>query len=187
MCGPGLGVATAVETTREYKQKPAAAAAIQNSKIQKSEKVYSKDPCMTVKIFCCQCDKVVPLSSMKSHTKSQHKITLTEYKELYGNPRKQIIKLVYHKCALCKNTFLFDPSKMYKHLKKNHQMSYKQYSTKYLGQQPTQSLSTPSQDTSRRKEASQQEPSAVIIRCDQCDKTFRQNIQLKIHKKKHSL
>ena len=95
-----------METPRVYKQKQAAA---QTARKGKSEKVFSEDPNMTCKNFCCLCDRVVPLSSMKNHTKSQHKVTLTEYKALYGNPKKQIIKLVYHRCVLCKSSVCLIP------------------------------------------------------------------------------
>ena len=184
MCGQEITAARAIETTKINKQKQASA---KSTKTGKAEKMFNVDPSMTCKIFCCLCDKVVPLSSIKNHTKSEHKMTLTEYKELCGNPKKQIIKVVYHRCALCQRTVLFDPNEMYKHLKRKHQISYKLYITKYIKQQPGQSIFPESQNTSSLEGVSQQKPSAVIIRCDQCNKTFRQNIQLKIHKKKHCL
>ena len=146
------------------------------SKPVKGTKKFSSDPSMICQTFCCVCDKVVPLSSMKSHAKTWHKMTITEYKDLFGHPKKQILHPVYHRCALCKATVLFAPDEMYTHLKKKHRVSYKEYSAKFLGQQQGRSSSIEPKN----------KDSLVIIRCDQCDKTFTQNIQLRIHKKRHS-
>ena len=51
-------------------------------------------------------------------------MTLTEYKELYGNPRMQIIQLVFHMCAFCGKSVLFDTDTMSKRMKKIHKTSY---------------------------------------------------------------
>ena len=95
------------------------------SKPVKGTKKFSSDPSMICQTFCCVCDKVVPLSSMKSHAKTWHKMTITEYKDLFGHPKKQILHPVYHRCALCKATVLFAPDEMYTHLKKTHRVSYR--------------------------------------------------------------
>ena len=87
---------------------------------------------MCCKTFCCECDKVVTLSGMSKHVRTWHQMTLTEYKELYGNPRKQIIKAVHHKCALCQSSILFDTNDMSKHLKKTHNVLYKEYSARFM-------------------------------------------------------
>ena len=151
------------------------------SKPVKARKVFSSDPSQTCQTFCCVCDKVVPLSSMKNHARTWHKMTITDYKEMFGHPKRQILHPVYHSCALCKTTVLFDPDEMYRHLRKQHNISYKDYSAKFLGQQQGGSSSTHQKNTGKNKDSS-----LVVIRCNQCDKTFTQNIQLKIHKKKHS-
>ena len=148
---------------------------------KKKERVFSNDPSMICQTFCCLCDKVVPMSSMKSHVKTWHKMTIKEYKDLFGHPKKQILHSVYHTCALCKTTVLFDPDEMYKHLKRKHQISYKVYSTQYLGQQQERISTSQPKNRGKNKDLS-----LVVIRCDQCDKTFTQNIQLNFHKKKHS-
>ena len=175
MCGQGIISSRDMQINKT--KKPTKPRPDSNTmKTPKATKIFSADTSMTCKTFCCVCDKVVPLSTMKNHTRTWHKMSLTEYKELYGNPKRQIIQVVYHSCVICKTTVLFDPKELYKHLKKHHAMSYKEYSTTSLGQLP------PANTVNNNMEASQL--SVVLIRCDHCDKTFKQNIQLKIHKKK---
>ena len=176
MCGQEIILSRDFQTNKTKKPTKTASSTM---KTAKGAKIFSADPSMTCKTFCCVCDKVIPLSTMKNHTKTWHKMSLTEYKELYGSPKRQIIQVVYHSCVICKTTVLFDPKELYKHLKKHHAMSYKEYSATSLGQLP------PANTANNKVEASQL--SVVIIRCDQCEKTFRQNIQLKIHKKKYHL
>ena len=143
-------------------------------------RVFSNDPAKSVKTFCCLCDQVVTVSGLRKHVKAHHKITLTQYKELYGDHRKQIIQLVYHRCAFCKKSILLDTDIMSKHLKMVHQASYKEYLVKHMVNQEKVWKHSTIVETKNNT-------SPVTIRCDQCSKTFGQNIQLKIHKKKHPL
>ena len=62
-----------------------------------------RDICM---LFCCFCDKVVSLSGLGKHVNNTHQVTLKEYKALFGIPQHQIIKLVFHKCCLCRKAIL---------------------------------------------------------------------------------
>ena len=118
----------------------------------KSFKLFSNDIRMYCKAFCCECDNVVTLSGMKKHVKTGHQMTLTEYKELYGNHRKQIIKVVHHKCALCQKSSLFDTDDMSKHLKKIHQTSYREYSTRFLAKSQPSGQATNLQNITKGKE-----------------------------------
>ena len=128
---------------------------------------YSNSMGDSVKTFCCHCDKVVTLSGLEEHILSHNKMTIKEYKKLYGNPRTQITKPVFHKCGLCTEELLLDANIIAKHVKKCHQMEFNAYSIKFLS-------------TAR-------ESSGVVIRCDKCSKTFKRNIQLKAHSKRHNL
>ena len=133
----------------------------------------SKNPTKSCKTFCCCCDQVIMVSGMRKHIRSRHQMTLTQYKELYGNPSMQIIQLIFHMCAFCEKSVLLDTDTMSKHLKKIHKTSYREYLVSHMVK--------PS-NTHRRSP----QPTLVIIRCDECPKTFKQNIQLKIHKRKHA-
>ena len=167
---------------------PSKQEAAKKSPVKKISKVFSNDLKMCCKTFCCECDKVVTLSGMRKHVKTWHQMTFTEYKELYGNPRMQIIQLVHHKCAVCQTKLLFDTEDVSKHVKKKHQISYREYTALYLGKpRPKGPPNNPQgkvQDDSMEKTC---DSSLIVIRCDQCPRTFKQNIQLKIHKRNHSI
>ena len=154
-----------------------------------SSRVFSNDPTNCVKIFCCMCDQVVTVTGLRKHVKSHHKITLTQYKQLYGNHKKQIVQLVFHKCFFCKKSLLLDTDEISSHLKKVHQVMYKDYMVTYMGRKmeaggkdTLSSIKNSIENTGEER----QESSLVIIRCDHCDKTFKQNVQLKLQKRKHS-
>ena len=139
----------------------------ENTKRSKLSFLHSNNMADSVKIFCCECDKAVPLSGLKEHLMTHGKMTVKEYEQLYGNPRMQIIQPVFHSCCLCAKDLILDYQIIKKHLKSMHQEEFTTYSKKYLGP--------------ARQESS------VIIKCDKCGKTFKKNIQLKAHKKRHEL
>ena len=82
---------------------------------------------------------------------------------MYGDPYTHIIKLVNHKCGLCFKEILLDSSMIKKHLRSNHQIEFAVYIKKFL------------------------EENRVCIKCSECGKTFKRNIQLKAHSKKHKV
>ena len=151
---------------------------------QQPSKVFSNDPTKSCKTFCCECDQVVTLSGLRKHVKSKHQMTHTEYKAMYGNPRKQIIQLVYHLCWFCQATVLLDTDDLSKHLKKAHQTAFKEYLVKYMTKNQTKVMHVKEKKAHTLKKVI--DAPLVVIRCDECPKTFKQNIQLKIHKRKHS-
>ena len=87
---------------------------------------------------------------MRGHTKSAHKMSISDYKEKFGNHRTQIIEKIYHECGLCHqvheeiyNTFyiinisimkaiLLDSDDIAFHLKKNHNITHKDYNAKFM-------------------------------------------------------
>ena len=127
---------------------------------------YSNNLDDLVKTFCCECDKAVTISGLEDHIQTHHKMTIKEYKQLYGNPRRQIIQLVYHQCGLCEQDILLDCNMLEKHVRRSHEMEFREYSAKFL--------------------SAINDNKPVIIRCDKCSKTFKKNIQLKAHMKRHN-
>ena len=105
---------------------------------------------------------------MRKHIKSRHQMTLTEYKELYGNPRMQIIQLVFHVCAFCKKIVLLDTETMSKHLKKIHKTSYKEYLVSHMKKPANPHQNTPQNIIKKKVVEEKNEPTLVIIRCDEC-------------------
>ena len=138
-----------------------------DSKKARITSTYSNNMVDSVKTFCCECAKVVTISGLEEHILSHNKMTIKEYRRSYGNPRTQIIQLVFHNCGLCTQDVLLDSNSIEKHVKNFHQMGFIAYSSKYL--------------------AAAKENSRVIIQCSQCFKTFKRNIQLKAHSKRHTM
>ena len=178
MCGPGLTVNRDMESNQENRNMTTAKAGTKNTQNMKNSKVFSNDVRKSCKTFCCECDKVVTLSGMRKHVKTWHQMTFTAYKELYGNPRMQIIQLVYHKCAFCKSSILFDTDDMSKHMKKKHHTSYKEYIIRYMTKPQSKSPVAQLPTEVKKKEVEPIEKEVVpiekkstpvlsVIRCDQ--------------------
>ena len=89
---------------------------------------YTKDIVQTV---CQICKNGFSFTNMRSHTKSVHKITITEYKKKYGQLMDHIVEPVYHKCGICDKAILLDIDRIAPHAG-SHGMSHKEYSAKYL-------------------------------------------------------
>ena len=99
------------------------------------KKQYSDKLADCVKTFCCECDQVVALSGIRKHLSGVHKMTLTEYRGLYGNPEKQIIRMVFHSCGVCKKDVVLDYLQLVKHLRKEHSIkgkAFTEYNNKFL-------------------------------------------------------
>ena len=182
----------------------------------KPAKQFSDDPTQHCKVFCNVCDKVVALSSFRKHLSHHHSLNLIKYKEMYGDPRKQIIRLVYHQCKLCNKVVLLDAEEMYKHTKQVHKLAnYRLYMKKHMKKGsgliskclptsstpvlPAQKKATVVSNSSElpliyknnrfyRQITVKKEPveeNFVQIRCDLCPKVFKQNIQLRVHKRRN--
>ena len=68
---------------------------------------------------CQICEEPVNLTRMRSHTRTRHKMKITEYKEMYGQQYYDPIELVLHKCGLCMEYLLLDSDVIAQHLRSN--------------------------------------------------------------------
>ena len=100
-------------------------------------RLYSNSLADCVKTFCCECDQQVKLSVLRKHLGRHHKhLSMLTYIELYGPPKKQIIKMVYHNCALCKKDIVNDYAALMKHLKGQHKTSMAKYGSEHMNRDP---------------------------------------------------
>ena len=91
----------------------------------------SNDPNMTCRAFCNICDRPYVLSGLRKHVNRSHSLTFGEYKRSYGDPKRQIINIVYHSCGLCKKRVILDTNELSKHLKV-HNLGYTQYVKEHM-------------------------------------------------------
>ena len=91
----------------------------------------SNDPNMSCRVFCNICDRLYFLSGLRKHVAKKHSLTFTEYKGHYGDPKRQIVNLVYHSCVLCKKIVILDTTELSKHLK-SHKLGYTQYMKEHM-------------------------------------------------------
>ena len=107
-----------------------------NMKLEEFEpspgRVYSNDMSEACKTICKVCQAQVSLTGMRSHTRNNHKMIIQEYKEAYGNPKDQIVKMIYHKCGLCQADVLFNSDNIQNHVVRKHQYSLKEYNAKFI-------------------------------------------------------
>merc|ERR1719187_760041 len=59
-------------------------------------------------------------------------MSIADYKEKYGNHRTQIIDEIYHECGLCAEAILLDSDDIAHHLKKCHQITHKDYNSRFM-------------------------------------------------------
>ena len=98
---------------------------------ERQGRVFSNDMIDACKTICKVCQAQVTLNYMRTHTKIKHRMTISEYKDLFGNHRDHIVKEVYHKCGLCQEEILLDGDRIHLHVRK-HKISLKEYSSKYI-------------------------------------------------------
>ena len=87
-----------------------------------ASRIYSNKMEEAVKTFCWLCDQVISLSGLTKHLRGVHKKSAVEYREKFGEPKKQLLKLVFHKCGICSKDILLDYLVLVKHLRKAHRI-----------------------------------------------------------------
>ena len=96
-------------------------------------RLYSDSLASCVKTFCCECDQAVNLSGLRKHINYRREyLSIMKYKELYGDPKRQIIQMVYHTCNLCKKDIVNDYVALLNHMKAQHKTSMAKYSSEHM-------------------------------------------------------
>ena len=120
---------------KETKTTAAPALTKKKSKTLAMKRVYSNRMEDSVKTFCWDCDQAISLSGLTKHLRGVHKKSVVEYREMYGEPKKQLLRLVHHKCGVCKEDILLDYLVLVKHLRKAHNIrgaATSEYNSKYM-------------------------------------------------------
>merc|ERR1712129_290732 len=84
-----------------------------------------------VKTTCQVCFAKVSFVTMRSHTKSGHKLGISDYKMKHGELMEHIVEEVYHKCGICSDKIFFHGDAIAVHVKK-HKVSHKEYNRKFI-------------------------------------------------------
>ena len=92
---------------------------------------YSNQMKDSVQSYCQICKIPQTFTRMRSHTKSRHDISITDYKKQYGQLIENIVELIYHKCGICNKDILLDGDTLATHAK-GHGVTHKAYSEKYI-------------------------------------------------------
>ena len=104
-----------------------------SKKRAKEEKVgrFSNNMKDAVRTVCQVCKKDVEFNQMRIHTRRAHKLGISDYKQIYGNLRANLVEAVYHKCSLCSQVFLLNGDTIATHAKK-HQITHKEYNSRFI-------------------------------------------------------
>ena len=98
----------------------------------KEDKVkFSNNMKDAVKTVCQICYAEVSFIGMRSHTKSAHKMGITDFKLEHGELVENIVDEVYHNCGICSEKILFHADAIAPHAKK-HRISHKEYNRKFI-------------------------------------------------------
>ena len=146
---------------KETKTTSAPTSTTKKAKVLATNRMYSNKMEDSVKTFCWECDQAISLSGLTKHLRGVHKKSVLEYREMYGEPKKQLLRLVHHKCGVCNEDILLDYLVLVKHLRKAHNIrgvATSEYNSKYMDmiqpkkfkakktpmkEQPVASFSTP--------------------------------------------
>ena len=139
---------------------------VKNLKLEENEKimpesqgrVYSSDMTDACKTICKVCKVQVTLNYMRTHSKNKHKMTINEYKDMFGNHRDHIVKEVHHKCGFCQEEILLDADSIHLHVKR-HKVSLKDYNAKFI----TGSKSSPKRKQKTEKKEENPEPEDTVL------------------------
>ena len=93
---------------------------------------YSNDMNDSCKHQCAICGGQFGLTTMRTHSRTVHNMSVREYQYKHGNIRENMSRIMWHKCQLCQEDFLLDSDEVHKHANSKHKMSLKEYNTRFL-------------------------------------------------------
>ena len=94
--------------------------------------VFSSNPADYNRVLCLVCSAKIKVHHMKKHLQSHDGMTVSQYKETYGEDWFYV-KKYHHRCGICQQPMLFDLETLYNHLASNHQTKVKEYIDLYIG------------------------------------------------------
>ena len=112
-------------------------------------------------VECQICSLHTPQTRLRSHTKSAHGITITEYKAQFGNPDP--VEPVYHRCGVCSQLIFLDSDAVAVHLKSggHPRITHKDYNDQYMvDSRSNRSYVTPQEKEERAEQRALQGPRA---------------------------
>jgi len=93
---------------------------------------FSSNPADYNRVLCLVCSSNVKVHHMKKHLQSHEGMTLSQYKETFGEDWIYVKKF-HHRCGICQQALLFDLETLYHHLTSNHKIKVKEYIDMYIG------------------------------------------------------
>ena len=85
-----------------------------------------------VRTRCQICQSAETFVHMRSHVRKRHGMSINEYRQKHGLLLAHVVDAVYHKCGLCSRAVLLDGDTISVHVKGQHHVMHKEYSSKYL-------------------------------------------------------
>ena len=84
-------------------------------------------------VECSICNLHLPMTRLRSHTKSVHKVSITEYKAMFG-PDLTPLAVVWHRCGICSHLIMLDSDHVAVHLKSggHPRVTHKDYNEAFM-------------------------------------------------------
>ena len=95
--------------------------------------LVSNDQADYVLVECRLCKAKVPLTRLRSHTATAHKVPISEYKRRFGT-KLPLLETVKHRCGVCGELVLLDNDAIAVHLRRpgHPRVTHKVYNSTYM-------------------------------------------------------
>ena len=85
-----------------------------------------------VRTACKLCGAHIKVTGMRGHTKANHQVNITQYKQQYDQTYYDLVELILHQCGICEEYLLLDSDYIAAHLKSKHDITHGNYNAKYM-------------------------------------------------------